>query len=118
MCKKVRVSVVLFPSHATDIVQPLDRALFRGVKCPSRQLQNNFIKSNLGRSLGVGGFVSFVEQAWYQTCTGEKVRTAFRITGLVPHSVEAFLRYAPVEHLRPKQEEADAKFLEFLAQIA
>ena len=63
-------------------------------------------------------FVSFVEQAWYQTSTGEKARTAFRITGLVPHSVETFLRHAPVERLRPKQEEADAKSLELLAQLA
>ena len=63
-------------------------------------------------------FVSFVEQAWYQPCTGEKVRTAFRVTGLLPHSVETFLRHAPEERLRPKQEEADAKSLELLAQLA
>ena len=36
VCKKTGVSVVLFPSHATDIIQPLDRALFRGVKCRYR----------------------------------------------------------------------------------
>ena len=40
MCKKAGVSVVLFPSHATDIIQPLDRALFRGFKCRYRQLQD------------------------------------------------------------------------------
>ena len=118
VCKKAGVSVVLFPSHATDIIQPLDRALFRGVKCPYRQLQDQFIKSNLGRSLGVARFVSLVEQAWYQTCTGEKVRTAFRVTGLVPHSVETFLRHAPEERLRPKQKEADVKALELLSQLA
>ena len=33
MCKKAGVSVVLFPNHTTHIIQPLDRALFRGVKC-------------------------------------------------------------------------------------
>ena len=76
------------------------------------------MKSNLGRSLGVARFVSFVQEAWYQTCTGEKVRTAFRVTRLVPHSVETFLRHAPEECLRPKQEEADAKSLELLAQLA
>ena len=118
VCKKAGVSVVLFTSHATDIIQPLDRALFCGVKCRYRQLQDNFIKSNLGRSLGVARFVSFVEQAWYQTCTGEKVCTAFRVTGLVPHSVGTFLRHAPEERLHPKQEEADAKSLELLAQLA
>ena len=118
VCKKAGVSVVLFPSHPTDIIQPLDHALFCGVKCRYRQLQDHFIKSNLGRSLGVARFVSFVEQAWYQTCTGEKVRTAFRVTSLVPHSVETFLRHAPEERLRPKQEEADAKSLELLAQLA
>ena len=118
VCKKAGVSVVLFPSHATDIIQPFDRALFRGVKCRYRQLQDRFIKSNLGRRLGVARFVSFVEQAWYQTCTGEKVRTSFRVTGLVPHSVETFLRHAPEECLRPKQEEADANSLEPLAQLA
>ena len=58
VCKKAGVSVVLFPSQATDIVQPLDRALFCGVKCRYRQLQDNLIKSNLGRSLGVARFVS------------------------------------------------------------
>ena len=63
-------------------------------------------------------FVSFVEQAWYQTCTGEKVRTAFRFTGLVPHSVETFLRHAPEERLHLKQKEADAKSLELLSQLA
>ena len=63
-------------------------------------------------------FVSFVKQAWYQTCTGEKVRTAFRVTSLAPHSVETFLRHAPEERLRPKQEEADAKSFELLAQLA
>ena len=118
MCNKAGVSVVLFPSHATDIIQPLDRALFRGVKCRYGQLQDNFIKSNLGRSLGVARFVSFVERAWYQKCTGEKVCTAFRVTRLVPHSVDTFLRHAPVEGLCPKEEEADAKSLELLAQIA
>ena len=118
VCKKAGVSVVVFPSHAADIIQPLDRALFRGVKCRYRQLYDNFIKSNLGRSLGVARFVSFVEQAWYQTCTGEKVCTAFCITGLVPHIVETFLRHAPAERLRPKQEEAKAKSLELLARIA
>ena len=118
VCKKAGVSVVLFPSHATDRIQPLDRALFRGVKSRYRQLQDIFIKSNLGRSLAVARIVSFVEQAWYQTCTVEKVRTAFRITGLVPHSVETFLRHAPEERLRPKQEEAGAKSLELPAQLA
>ena len=63
-------------------------------------------------------FVSFVEQASHQTSTGEKVGTAFRVTGLVPHSVETFLRHAPEEPLCPKQEEADAKSLELLAQLA
>ena len=58
-----------------------------------------------------------MEQAWYQTCIGEKVRTTFRITGLVPHSVGTFLRQAPEER-RPKQEEADAKSLELLAELA
>ena len=118
MCRKAGVSVVLFPSHSTNIIQPLDRALFRGVKCRYRQLLDQFIKSNLGRSLGVARFVSFVEQAWYPTCTGEKVRTVFRVTGLVPHSVEIFLRHAPEKRLRPKQEEADVKSLELLAQLA
>ena len=118
VCKKAGVSVVLFPSHATDIIKPLDRALFRGVKCRYRQLQDQFIKSNLGRSLGVARFVFFVEQAWYQTRTGEKVRTAFRVTGPVPHSVETFLRHAPEERLRPEQEEADGKCLGLLAQLA
>ena len=117
VCKKAAVLVVLFPRQATNIIQPLDRALFRGVKCRYRQPQDQFIKSNLGRSLGVARFVSFVEQAWYQTCTGEKVRTAFRFTGLVPHSVETFVRHALEEHLRPKQEEVDVKSLELLAQL-
>ena len=53
MCKEAGVSVVLFPSRATDIVQPLDRALLRGVKCRYGQLKENFIKSNLRRSLGM-----------------------------------------------------------------
>ena len=118
VCKKSGVSVVLFQGHATDIIQPPDRALFCGVKCRYRQLQDHFIKSNLGRSLGVARFVSFVEQAWYQTCTGEKVRTAFCVTGLVPYSMETFLRQAPEERLRPKREETDAKSLELLAQLA
>ena len=54
VCKKAGVSVVLFPSHATDIIQPLDRALFRGVKCRYRQLQDHFIKSNLSEEPGCG----------------------------------------------------------------
>ena len=32
VCKGAGVSVALFPSHATDIIQPLDRALLHGVK--------------------------------------------------------------------------------------
>ena len=63
-------------------------------------------------------FVSFVEHVWYPTCTSEKVRTVFRVTGLVPHSVGTFLRHAPEERLRPKQEEANAKSLELLVQLA
>ena len=95
VCKKAGVSAVVFPSHATDITQPLDRALFRGVKCQYWKLQDLFVKSNLGRCLGVARFVSFVEEAWYQTCTGEKVRIAIRYTDLVPHNVETFLLPTP-----------------------
>ena len=62
VCKKAGVSVVLFPSHAPDVVEPLDRALFRGVKCRYQQLQDNFMKSHLWRSVSVARFVSFVEQ--------------------------------------------------------
>ena len=118
VCKKAGVSVVLFPSHATDIIKPLDRALFRGLKCRYPQLQDNCIKSNLGGSRGVARFVSFVEQTWYQSCKGEKVRTAFRVRGLVPQIVETFLRHVPEEGFCPKQEVADAKSSELLAQLA
>ena len=85
---------------------------------PYQQLRDNFIKRNLGMGLGVARFVSCVEQAWYQTCTGEKVCTALCGTSLVPRSVETFRRHAPVERHGTKQEEEDAKFLELFAQIA
>ena len=63
VCKEARVSVVLFPSHATDVIQPQNRALFLGVKCRFRKLQDAYISSKIGKSLGVARFVSFVEQA-------------------------------------------------------
>ena len=43
VCKEASVSIVLFPTHATDVIQPLDRALFRRVKHRYRWLHDAYI---------------------------------------------------------------------------
>ena len=45
----------------------------------------------------------------YQTCTAEKVRSTFRVTGFVPFNFDTFLRHTRIKSVCAKGQAQDAK---------
>ena len=62
--KQLGVSLICFPSHSTDVVQPLDVSIFAPLKRKIRRGQDRWVRSHQGRSLTHSRFVELVTGAW------------------------------------------------------
>ena len=98
--KQLGVLPICFPSHSTDVVQPLDVSIFAPVKRKIRRGQDRWLRSHQRRSLTHGGFVELVTSAWGSVAGTTQVKVSFRVTGLFPLSFNEFMEHASVPRIR------------------
>ena len=96
VAKQLGVFLISFPSHSTDIVQPLDVSIFAPLKRKIRRGQDRWVRSHHGRSLTHSRFVELVTGAWGSVAGTTPVKESFRVTGLFPLSFDEFMERAPV----------------------
>ena len=92
--KQLGVFLVCFPSHSTDVVQPLDVRIFAPLKRKICRGQDCWVRSHQGRSLTHSRFVELVTGAWGSLAGTTPVKESFRVTGLFPLSSDEFRRGA------------------------
>ena len=98
--KKLRVFLISFPSHSTDVVQPLDVSILAPLKRKIRRSQDRCVHSHQGHSLTHSRFVELVTGAWGSVARTTQVKESFRATGLFPLSFDGFMEHAPVPRIR------------------
>ena len=98
--KRLGVFLICFPSHSTEVVQPLDVTIFAPLERKFRTGQDRWVRSHQGRSLTHSRFVELVTGAWGSVAGTTPVKESFRITGLSPLSFDEFMEQAPVPRIR------------------
>ena len=98
--KQLGVFLICFPSHSTDLVQPLDVTIFASLKRKIRRGQDRWVRSHQRRSLTHSRFVELVTRAWGSVAGTTPVKESFRVTGLFPLSFDEFMEHAPVPRIR------------------
>ena len=98
--KRLGVFLICFPSHSTDVVQPLDVSICAPLKRKIRRGQDRWVRSHQGRSLTHSRFVELVTGAWGSVAGTTPVKESFRVTGLFPLSFDEFMEHTPVPRIR------------------
>ena len=98
--KQLGVFLICFPSHSTDVVQPLDVSIFALLKRKIRRGQDRWVRSHQGRSLTHSRFVELVTGAWGSVGGTTQVKESFRVTPLFPLSFDDFMEHALVPRIR------------------
>ena len=83
------IRLVLFPSHQTDVVQPLDVAVFKALKSYERTKQQTWMRAQqaagLSQVLTPALFVQFVTEAWLMAAAPQTILNVLRWCGLYPY---------------------------------
>ena len=98
--KQLGVLLICFPSHSTDVVQPLDVSIFALLKRKIRKGGDRWLRSRQGRSLTHSRFVELVTSAWGSVAGTTQVKESFCVTGLFPLSFDEFMEDAPLPRIR------------------
>lgn len=98
-CEKYDIAFVCLPPHATHILQPLDVAYFRPLKCKWRQILLNWKNSQMGRKLQTtpkDQFPRLLKEVLDSlTSTKEDLISGFRKSGIYPINKEEPLARLP-----------------------
>ena len=70
------VEVVVFPPHLTDVIQPLDKAVFRAVKAPFHKKEEHWKRKNHHRAPSPADFVELWTDAYVDAVTPRNIRDA------------------------------------------
>ena len=91
-CDHRRILVLVYPSHATHTLQPLDVSCFKPL---SQSYSNEIIKHNYttrGRiPIQKAGFISLFWPAWVHTFGVDLILQAFAATGISPVNADVIL---------------------------
>ena len=98
--EQLGVLLICFPSHSTDVVQPLNVSIFAPLKRKIRRGQDRSVRSHQGRSLTHSRFVELITGAWGSVAGTNPVRESFHVTRLFPLSFDEFMEHAPVPRIR------------------
>ena len=93
------VFLICFPSHSTDVVQPLDVSIFAPLKGKIRRGQDCWLRLHQRRSLTHSRFVELATSAWGSVAGTTQVKESFRVTGRFPLSFDEFMEHAPVSRI-------------------
>jgi hypothetical protein len=77
-------TLLKLPSHTTDILQPLDVACFRPLKCYWDKRVIAFQKENDFHYLAKSDYVDLLCDVWFQGLSVQNIQTGFRSTGIFP----------------------------------
>ena len=87
--KKEDITIVEYPPHVTDNLQPLDVTCFRPLKHKWESLLNEQVVE-WGSKLTIANFHTLLSKAWHDSFNSSKVLGGFRTTGIFPLDREKY----------------------------
>ena len=88
------------PPHLTDVIQPLDKAVFRALKASFRQKEEHWKRKNHHRAPSPADFVQLWADAYVDAVTPRSILSGFRSSGIRPFDPQYFLEYCPRERIQ------------------
>ena len=89
------VEVVMFPPHRTDVIQPLDKAVFKALKASFRKKEEHWKRKNHHRAPSPADFVQLWTDAYVDAVTPRHILSGFRSCGISPFDPQYFLEHCP-----------------------
>ena len=90
------IHILVFPSHTTHLLQPLDVAVFKSLKVAFRRGCETFMKTNgPTRPITKHDICSILGQSWSQSVTPGNLIKGFESTGIMPLNCEKVLEKLP-----------------------
>lgn len=95
---KERVVIIKLPAHTTDLLQPLDKCVFRPLKCLWEKRLIMWQRENQ-RSLAASKseFVDLICEIWHEALKSDNIISGFRTTGIFPFNRNQY----PISRLDP-----------------
>ena len=94
------VEVVVFLPHLTDVIQPLDKAVFRALKASFRKKEEHWKRNNHHRAPSPADFVQLWTDAYVDAVTPRNILSGFRSCGISPFDPQYFLDHCPPERIQ------------------
>ena len=94
------VEVVVYPPHLTDVIQPLNKAVFRALKASFRKKEEHWKRKNHHRAPSPADFVQLWTNAYVDAVTPRNILSGFRSCGISPFDPQYFLDHCPPERVQ------------------
>ena len=94
------VEVVVPPPHLTDVIQPLDKAVFRALKASFRKKEEHWERKNHHRAPTPADFVQLWTDAYVDAVTPRNILSGFRSCGISPFDPQYFQEHCPREGIQ------------------
>ncbi|XP_074036718.1 uncharacterized protein [Leptinotarsa decemlineata] len=88
------ITLLYFPSHTTQFLQPLERSFFKSLKSHYNSVCNTFGKTNPTKKINRLSFGKLFDDAWSKSATVENGKGGFKACGLYPFNPSAIPEYA------------------------
>ena len=90
----------MFPPHLTDVIQLLDKAVFRALKASFRKKEEHWKRKNHHRAPSRVDFVELWTNAYVVAVTPRNILSGFRSCGISPFDPQYFLEHFPRERIQ------------------
>ena len=100
-CKELGVEVVVLPAHLTDVIQPLERTVFKALKRAFTLLEREPKRECKGNSANPASFVELWTKAFVEAVTPQNILRGFKSCGLSPLDPAYFFQHLPPARLKP-----------------
>lgn len=94
-----KIFLLTFPSHTTHLLQPLDVAVYKSLKCEWAKCLNEYMRQHPHDKPNRYNFFEIFNPAFLQSMSHSNIFSAFRKTGIIPFNRESI----PAEAIAPSQ---------------
>jgi hypothetical protein len=100
LASEKNVTILKLPAHASHVLQPLDRVIFKGLKSSYEQKLVNWQRAHPGDVLSRPGLVKILCQIWETYLTPSLIQKSFQATGIYDSAIPARINRDVVDNAK------------------
>lgn len=89
-CRQNGITIVTFPPHTTNKLQPLDRSVFKSLKVNYNATCNDWMLSNPGKTISIYEVSTLFGKSYPRAISPENIINGFKCTGIWPLDCNVF----------------------------